>query len=85
MNKGMKVMIELCCPWANSDWIVVGDSYFASVQTAQELKEIGLWFVGVVKTATKGFSCMIYKRLKVTTRLCGTSIMMTSATTPNAI
>ena len=42
-------------PWANTDKLVVGDSYFASVTTAIEMKKIGLRFIGVVKTATKGY------------------------------
>ena len=42
-------------PWANTDKLVVGDSYFASVTTAIELKKIGLRFIGVVKTATRQF------------------------------
>jgi hypothetical protein len=42
-------------PWGNSDRVVVGDSYFASVPAALRLKAMGLRFIGVVKTATSGF------------------------------
>jgi hypothetical protein len=43
-------------PWANSGRLVVGDSYFASVKTAIHLhKVLGLRFIGVVKTATRGY------------------------------
>ena len=35
--------------------IVVGDSAFASVKTAHELRKRGLHFIGIVKTATKRF------------------------------
>ena len=34
---------------------MVADSYFASVESALKLKSMGLWFLGVVKTAIKGF------------------------------
>ena len=42
-------------PFANTDAVVVADSYFASVSAAIRLKEIGLRFIGVVKTATKEY------------------------------
>jgi hypothetical protein len=53
---GCDVLYELVRPWANSDRLVVADSYFASVTTAIYLKKnAGLRFIGVVKTATKGY------------------------------
>lgn len=42
-------------PWANTDAVVVADSYFASVSAALRLKSIGLRFIGVIKTATKEY------------------------------
>jgi hypothetical protein len=48
-------LYELVKPWANTNSIVVADSYFASVQAALRLKKIGLRFIGTVKTATKEF------------------------------
>jgi hypothetical protein len=54
-SHGCKVLLELVCNWANTGRVVVADSYFASVQTALRLKEIGLRFIGTVKTAHKGF------------------------------
>ena len=50
---------EFVEPWGNSGRIVVGDSYFASVQAAIRLFRIGLRFIGVVKTATTGYP-MVY-------------------------
>jgi Transposase IS4 len=41
--------------FANTDRVVVADSYFASVGAAIRLKEIGLRFIGVVKTATREY------------------------------
>eukprot|EP00977_Amphora_coffeiformis_P024562 scaffold16228_cov210-Amphora_coffeaeformis.AAC.1 len=55
LNHGTKIIKYLVAPWARSNRVVVADSYFASVQTEQELFKMGLRFIGVVKTATKGF------------------------------
>ena len=52
---GTKVILELVRPWANTNRLVCGDSYFASVGAALSLMNIGLRFIGVVKTATKKF------------------------------
>ena len=52
---GCNVLYDLVKPWANTNSIVVADSYFASVQAALRLKAIGLRFIGTVKTATKEF------------------------------
>ena len=52
---GCNILCELVQPWANTDSVVVADLYFASVSAAIRLKEIGLRFIGVVKTATKEF------------------------------
>jgi len=57
-------MYDLVKPWANTDSIVVADSYFASVQAAIRLKTIGLRFIGTVKTATKEFP-MAYLSSKI--------------------
>ena len=55
MNEGTRVLKELAVPWANTKRLVVADSAFSSVQTAEELCRIGLRFIGVIKTATKHF------------------------------
>ena len=52
---GTRVMKFLVQPWANSGRVVSADSYFASVPCALALKDMGLRFIGVVKTATKEF------------------------------
>ena len=52
---GCNVLYELVKPFANTDRVVVADSYFASVSAAIRLKQIGLRFIGVVKTATKEY------------------------------
>lgn len=54
-NHGTAVLKKLVQGWAFSDRIVCADSYFASVNCCLALKNMGLKFVGVVKTATKKF------------------------------
>jgi hypothetical protein len=55
MLHGTKVLKSLVDKWAYTDRIVCADSYFASVSCADEMRRIGLKFIGVVKTATKKF------------------------------
>jgi len=52
---GTQVLKELVLPWANSGRVVCADSYFSSVGAAIEMTRIGLCFIGVVKTATRGY------------------------------
>ena len=52
---GTRVMKQLVGPWANSGRVVCADSYFDYVPCAIALKDKGLRFIGVVKTATKEF------------------------------
>lgn len=55
MPHGTAVTTRLVEPWLRSDRIVCGDSYFASVETARVLWNLGTRFIGVVKTAHRGF------------------------------
>jgi hypothetical protein len=50
-----KVLKHVVLPWFGSNRTVSADSYFALVGAAKELYRNGLRFIGVVKTATKGF------------------------------
>ena len=52
---GTNVLSNVVSPWFGSHRIVCADSYFASVGTAKGLYKNGLRFIGVIKTATKGF------------------------------
>jgi hypothetical protein len=52
---GTRVIKVLVLPWVRSGRLVVADSYFASVATAEELYRLGLRFTGVVKTTTRRF------------------------------
>jgi hypothetical protein len=49
------VLKHVVSPWFRSNWIVCANSYFASVGAAKELFRNGLRFIGVVKTATRGY------------------------------
>lgn len=56
LNHGCLVLVQLLRPWVNKGLrLVCADSYFASVQTAEKLYELGFQFIGPVKTATKRF------------------------------
>ncbi len=55
LNHGTKVLKSLVQPWAFSGRVVVGDSYFASLNAADEMARLGFGFIGVVKTATRHF------------------------------
>ena len=49
-------MTKLMQPWVNKQQHVVSaNRYFASVQACDDMKNRGLRFIGVVKTATRGF------------------------------
>jgi Transposase IS4 len=48
-----KVCVELIKSWFHSQRLVVADAFFSSVHTAETLMNIGLRFIGDVKTATK--------------------------------
>ena len=54
-SKGTAQTLRLTEPWHHSGRTVNGDSAFASVQTAVELKKHGMFFKGMVKTAHSGF------------------------------
>ncbi|CAJ1960884.1 unnamed protein product, partial [Cylindrotheca closterium] len=52
---GFQMMKELVLPWLNSWSVVCADSYFASVTAAEEMLRLGMYFIGVVKTANRNF------------------------------
>ena len=47
--------LRLSEPWFGTQRVVAGDSWFASVSTAELLMKKGLYFIGDVKTGTKRF------------------------------
>ena len=52
----------------NSDRVVYAYSYFASVGAEEELKRIGLWFIGVIKTATRRYLQNALSRIELQQR-----------------
>ena len=62
---GCNVLYELVKPWANTNSIVVADSYFASFQAALRLKKIGLRFIGVMKSVTKEYPMAYLGRVEL--------------------
>jgi len=65
---GAAVLKRLVAPWAGTHRVVRADSYFASVTAATELLAMGLRFIGVVKTATRGYPMSALSTLEVATR-----------------
>jgi len=49
------VLADLIEPWLNTGRTAVADSHFASTQSAVHLCQLGFRFIGIVKTATKGY------------------------------
>jgi Transposase IS4 len=52
---GTAVLIRLVSPWAGSGRIVTADSYFSSVEAALRLRDLGLKYVRLMKTAIRQF------------------------------
>jgi len=48
-------VLRLCQPWFGSNRVVIGDSAFSSVPTAQACLSNGLHYMGILKTAHKFF------------------------------
>jgi hypothetical protein len=65
---GTVVLKSLVLPWAMTNRIVCGDSYFASVGACEEMERIGLRFIGVVKTATRRFPLAYLSALELVQR-----------------
>lgn len=65
LNHGTRILLTLVAPCTQSDQLVCADSYPASVNAVQELRRIGLHFVGPVKTATKKFPMAYLSNLEL--------------------
>jgi Transposase IS4 len=65
---GAKVLRNIVKPWLRSQRIVCTDSYFASVKAARLMRQLGLRFIGVVKTATKEFPMSYLSGLELNNR-----------------
>ena len=67
-NEGTRVLKELTLPWAKTNRLAVADSFFASVQAARSLYARGLFFTGVVKTATRDFPMQYLQSKQISER-----------------
>ena len=65
---GTNVLLELVRPWENTNILVCNDFYFASVGAELSLMNIGLRFIGVVKTTTKKFPMKYLSEIKIQSR-----------------
>ena len=55
-GSGTSLLLRLAKPWRGSGRVILADSAFASVKSAVALrKELGLYFLGLVKTAHRHF------------------------------
>jgi hypothetical protein len=52
---GTATTLRMRRSWHGSGRIVIGDSWFASAKTAIQLHKRGLYFLGIIKTATKNY------------------------------
>ena len=64
-NHGTTILSSLVSTWNGSKRLVVADSYFSSVEATLLLKDNNLNFIGVVKTATKGYPIDYLKRIEL--------------------
>ena len=62
---GTRVMIQVFSPWRYIGRVVCADSNFASVPFAIAMSDMGLRFIGVVKTATKQISTALLVNSRV--------------------
>jgi Transposase IS4 len=68
LQHGTKVLMSLVKPWHHSQRLIAADSYFASVHTAETMLNIGLRFIGVVKTATRRYPMQYLSELELEER-----------------
>ena len=63
VKSGTACVLRLVLPWHNTGRIIYGDSAFASVSTAMNLRQRGLHFIGLVKTAHRHFPKQYFNTL----------------------
>jgi hypothetical protein len=78
-NTGTAFVLRATQAWHGTGKVVVGDSAFASVMTAVELRKVGLYFTGIVKNARKFFPTKKLRALTMTFR--GETIVVTAVKT----
>jgi hypothetical protein len=63
INATTATTLRLVEPWMGKGRLIVGDSWFASVQTALALRARGCFFTGMVKTAHREFPLSFIQKL----------------------
>jgi hypothetical protein len=56
LGVGVGTCLRMTAPWHGTNRELVGDSWFSSLLAAYYLWEVGIFFIGIVKTASKYFS-----------------------------
>ena len=54
-GEGTSQLLRLCAPWRGTARTIIADSAFSSVKSLLALLDQGLYFMGMVKTATKEY------------------------------
>ncbi len=69
-GKGTRVLSELVAPWRDSGHLVTADAYFASVEGAVKMKEVGLFFIRNVKQCSRRFPMEVLGNATLPKRGC---------------
>ena len=85
MTHGAMVTKQLVEPWKNSNLVVCGESYFASVDTVNHLYSIRLRFIGVGKSAHRHFPAKYQGLLRWTDAVSGFRCELTLHCCPFAL
>jgi hypothetical protein len=55
LGVGVGTCLRMTAPWHGTNRVLVGDSWFSSLLAAYYLWQVGIFFMGIVKTASKYF------------------------------
>jgi len=69
-GKGTWVLLELVHPWRDIGPLVTADAYFASVEAALKMKEVGLYCIGNVKQCSRRFPMEVLGNTTLPKRGC---------------
>ena len=77
--------LRLVQPWFGSKRTVIGDSAFASFSTCVALLSMGLFFIGIVKTATSKFPKAFFNAWESTKPVRGSHMFLTTVAVINTV
>ncbi|KAL3815427.1 hypothetical protein ACHAXA_009172 [Cyclostephanos tholiformis] len=69
-GKGTWVFLELVAPWQDSGCLITANAYFASIEAAVKMKEMGLHFIGNVKQCSRRFPMEVLGNATLPKRGC---------------